>query len=372
MPGSSRINNIVLAGHWHSDVHEQPMRDALTRLGCTVHEFKWHTYYDRPGDRGGGISLSRRIQRRLAVGPVTNTLNNDLVAYVKSVQPDMVFVYRGDLIYEKTLRRLREACPGAILVGYNNDDPYSPRYPFWYWRHFIRAIPEYDLVLAYRHHNLADFTKAGAKNVRLMRSWFVPDRHFTLGTDKKYDVVFIGHAEDDGRLEFLESIVEKGYRLGLFGPSHYWSNRLEKSAALVHLLPVEPVWGAEYNRVLNESKVALCFFSSLNRDTYTRRCFEIPATGTVMLAQYSDDLASMFEPDQEAVFFTSREEMLDKLNWLLENEDIRLRIGKAGQQKVNAAGHDVASRMRELLQWCAEIKTTGEQGGPESRSSLHL
>jgi len=89
----------------------------------------------------------------------------------------------------------------------------------------------------------------------------------------------------------------------------------------------------------------------LNRDTYTRRCFEIPAAGTVLLAQYSDDLAGLFEPDVEAVYFKSPDELITKLTWLLENNDIRTTIAKAGQQKAVTAGHDVVSRMKLLLQW---------------------
>jgi spore maturation protein CgeB len=277
-----------------------------------------------------------------------------------------VFIYRGDLIRAKTIKRLKTVCPDAVLVGYNNDDPFSPRYPFWYWRHFIHAIPVYDLVLAYRLHNVSDFAGAGAARVHLLRSWFVPERDFKLDIEKKYDVVFVGHAEDDGRQEILETIVESGYSLGLFGPSHYWESRLQNSAGLKHLLPVCPVWGADYNRVLNEGKVALCFFSALNRDTYTRRCFEIPASGTVMLAQYSEDLASLFTPDEEAVFFHNGEELVAKLKWLLENDDIRHRIADAGLQKVHDAGHDVNSRVRQLLDWCAEARQSRKQGGAKA------
>ena len=45
------------------------------------------------------------------------------------------------------------------------------------------------------------------------------------------------------------------------------------------------------------------FFSRLNRDTYTRRCFEIPAAGTLMLCDYSDHAATLFAPGREADFF---------------------------------------------------------------------
>ena len=50
--------NIVLAGDWHSDVHEQPMADALTRLGHAVTPFAWHTYIAPANSRGrSGVNL---------------------------------------------------------------------------------------------------------------------------------------------------------------------------------------------------------------------------------------------------------------------------------------------------------------------------
>jgi spore maturation protein CgeB len=96
--------------------------------------------------------------------------------------------------------------------------------------------------------------------------------------------------------------------------------------------------------------VALCFLSSLNHDTYTRRSFQIPAMKVAMLSQYSDDLATLFEPDREAVFFRDQRELLDNLARLLGDEVWRQSVAEAGYAKVYSAGHDVGSRMRVWLQ----------------------
>jgi len=327
------------------------MKDALTILGCNVIPFKWHSYFIAKSRGTNTPGFWAKIQRKLSLGPLINKINADLIQLAIETQPHVIFIYRGEHIYGSTIQALKAGCPRAFIIGYNNDDPFSPRYPKWFWRHFIESIPFYDLVLSYRQRNIPEYINAGAKHVELMRSWYVPSVQYSLDIEKEYDVVFVGHGEDDGRLQALEKIVESGFSLGLFGPSHYWSKQLKKSPHLAELLPVTPVLGSAYNKVLNEAKVALCFFSTLNRDTYTRRCFEIPAAGTVLLAQYSDDLAGLFEPDVEAVYFKSPDELITKLTWLLENNDIRTTIAKAGQQKAVTAGHDVVSRMKLLLQW---------------------
>jgi spore maturation protein CgeB len=222
-------------------------------------------------------------------------------------------------------------------------------------------LPKYDLVLAYRHHNMTDFLKAGAKQVRLLRSWFVPERNHPVvlspEDQARYgcDVVFVGHYELDQRVEYLEEVVKQGLSLKLYGPGYDWDPVIARSPWLKHLRPVRLVWGEDYNRALCGAKVALCFFSKLNRDTYTRRCFEIPATGTLMLAEYSDDAASLYREEQEADFFRSKEEMVAKVQRYVKDQSRREVVALAGHRRVFADGHDVVSRMRDVLRWVEEL-----------------
>jgi hypothetical protein len=150
--------------------------------------------------------------------------------------------------------------------------------------------------------------------------------------------------------------MKRGYTLRLYGPPKYWGPVLRKSELLSRLLPVRQVWGAEYNKAIAGAKVALCFLSKLNRDTYTRRCFEIPATGTMMLAERTEDLATLFREGEEAVFFGSAQELQEKLAHYIGDDDARARIAAAGHRRVRADGHDVQSRMRALLGWVSEMR----------------
>ena len=94
----------------------------------------------------------------------------------------------------------------------------------------------------------------------------------------------------------------------------------------------------------------MCFLSKLNRDTYTRRCFEIPACGKVMLAERTDDLVQFFKEDEEACFFSTTEELVRKAQWLIDNPDIRERIAQAGLRRVWADGHDAETRANMFLE----------------------
>jgi len=352
---------LLIAGDWHSDLHEEELSRSFRRLGHDVIEFKWFHYFTDASQHAGLLSgLLQRIQNKFVIGKVIDLINQDLLTLALAQKPDAIFIYRGTHITAATLRNIRQQLPGCVLVGYNNDDPFSPTQPRYLWRHFMAAIPDYDLMLAYRHANLPEFMQAGARRVELLRSWYVPDRSHpvTLTSEEqtmfKTDVVFIGHYEPDQRMDYLEAIVTHGHQLRLFGPTKYWKKPLAHSTVLQHLAPTSMVWREDYNRALCGARIALCFFSKLNRDTYTRRCFEIPATRTLMLSEYSEDLASLYLEGVEADYFRSREEMLAKIDYYINNPDKASQVAEAGYRKVISAGHDIDSRAAMLMNWIKE------------------
>jgi spore maturation protein CgeB len=350
---------ILVAGDWHSELHEEAVFGALRKLGHEVERFVWHRYF-------GGASiapltgLAQRVQDKFLLGPLLGRINRDFIAAAESFRPQLVFVYRGTHVQATSLVTLKRRLPGCVLLGYNNDDPFGPRQPRWLWRHFLRGLPHYDVVLAYRQRNLEDFSQHGAKRVYLLRSWFMPERNRPVSLDEAdkrrfgCDVVFVGHYEDDGRLECLEEIARSGCSLRLFGPGYEWDPVIAKSRWLKEQRPVHLVWGDEYNKALCGAKIALCFFSRLNRDTYTRRCFEIPATGTMMLCEYSQDAAALFAEGRDADYFRNKAELADKLKRYLGDDGLRRSVAQSGLRRVHADGHDVVSRMRHLLDWLAE------------------
>ena len=168
--------------------------------------------------------------------------------------------------------------------------------------------------------------------------------------------MFVGHYEDDGRVECLEAIVQAGPQLKLFGPGYDWNPILSKNQILKHLIPVRLVWGNDYNQAIASAKIALCFLSKLNRDTYTRRCFEIPASGTLLLSEYTDDLNSLFNQGIEADYFKNKEEMLEKIRFYLNHSEKLDQVTSNGLSRVRNDGHDIYSRMKLLINWTNSIR----------------
>jgi spore maturation protein CgeB len=354
---------ILVVGDWHSEVHEEAVYKAFIALGHETFRFSWYQYFIPVGSGFASKlpGLVAKVQNKLIAGPLVARLNADFVETALHIRPNAIFVYRGTHITGESLRKVKESLPATVLVGYNNDDPLAEGHFRLLWRHFLAAIPRYDLMLAYRLHNIGDFRRAGAQHVELLRSWFVPERNrpvdLTPEERKRFgcDVVFVGHYEADGRVEILEAIAAAGYKMRLFGPGYDWDPVLKKSKILHSLLPIKLVWGDEYNKALCGAKIALCFLSKLNRDTYTRRCFEIPATGTFLMSEYTEDLTSLYEEDTEAVFFKSKGELIEKLRRYLVDDGLREMVAKAGYERVLRDQHDVVSRMRQVVTLIAEF-----------------
>jgi spore maturation protein CgeB len=338
-----------------------------------VGAWAWPQYEDAfaRGLRGSGVEVSAltisnffqgflgHIQRAVPLpGPALFRLNCAVVSAAKDQKPDLVLFWRPTHILPNTIRKLESI--GVKTASYNNDDPFGPKvhgnvpwhhHFLWHW--YIECLSLFSYNFFYREINCAEAKAFGARHTEVLLPYFVPWHdhpiQLTDAEQQRYetDVVFVGHHEPDGREDSIRALVTVGIHVKLWG-GHYWS-RVVLGDLYDNLSPIVPADGDAYAKALCGAKICLCFLSKLNRDTYTRRCFEIPACGKVMLAERTDDLLQFFTEDEEACFFSSPEELVHKAQWLIHNPDIRERIAQAGLRRVWADGHDVASRAKYFL-----------------------
>jgi spore maturation protein CgeB len=306
---------VLVVGDWMSEIYEESFYKAFQKYGCDVAKFSWIQYfkyyqYANRFDVKSNVLLSLyyRIQNRFTFGPALLRINHDLLRDSVEKKYDLIFIYRGTHMFPSTIKKLKAT--GAVVFGYNNDDPFSTHYPKYFWRHFKRGIKNYDHIFSYRYKNIDDYKNIGYTNASILRSYYLKDRNFlippaSVNNTFKSDVVFIGHYEDDGRDEVILHLLKSGIALKLYGTS--WENSSLISEIKVFGGEIRPVY-AEYNEVLNGAKIALVFLSKINNDTYTRRAFEIPATKTVMVSEYTDDMASLYQSNTEIFFFRNKSE----------------------------------------------------------------
>lgn len=298
-----------------------------------------------------------KAQYKYNLGPSVFFLNKELVKITQVFSPDIIFVYRGKHILPKTLIKIKDTCPKAVIFNYNNDDPFSDKYPSFFWSLFKKSIKYYDHVFCYRHKNILDLKKMEYDSTSILLPYYIKDKNFKKQQcykDRSYEVVFIGHYEDDGRDECIKKLTEKGFKVGLFGTG--WEDSTHYDFFIKKFGRINRLNGDAYNDTLNDAKIALVFLSKLNNDEYTRRCFEIPTTGAVMVSEKTPSLSKLFKENQEIIFFNNKTDLLEKLESLFKDEKLLENISISASKRLLNDKHELTDRVNQVIDKYFQIK----------------
>ncbi len=331
---------ILIVGDWNHAIYEKALFDAFITLGHDCEAFSYGDYFTN--------SLLSRVQNKFVLGPKVTKLNKDLLN--KSVEKsfDIIFIYRGLHITPKTIKSLNKNC--KTVFYYNNDDPFSKKGASYRNRYVLKSLNVFDWIFCYRNKNIQDLENLGLKNASLLRSYYCKDSHYKIEPSIKRDVdiAFIGHFEDDGRdLKILHLLKNLKKNIRIFGTSWENSPHFDELTSLAG--EIKPLRGVLYNKMLNKSKISLVFLSKINNDSYTRRCFEIPAASSLMLSEKTEDLENLFQEDEEIVFFDNKEELLEKANNLLQNAELRNEITQNAKNRLLNDGHECQDRAQQII-----------------------
>jgi spore maturation protein CgeB len=255
-----------------------------------------------------------------------------------------------------TLERLRAM--GIPTVSYMIDNPFGPRQDPG-WRLYMKDIPHYDLHVVQRDANIADYTARGARNVIKIQTAYEPTIHFPppagwSDADRDRDVSFIGTPYDD-RAQTLEWLSAQGIPVTISGNRRSWQRALA-SGSFTKLYHEGELYLQQYREAIWRSRINLSFLTWSNKDEFVHKSFEIAGCGGFLLAERSEGHLQRFREDEEAVFFTGREELLAKIRRYLPDEGARERIAAAGHARAVRDGYHndrqvslILERMRSIL-----------------------
>ena len=341
------MKKILIAGDFSYYIYERAVIESLQRLGETdIQEFHFKKYYS---------NIIGKVEKHFVfIGICTFVMNFMLWLKSYKEKPNVLFIWRGTMIHPFTLWLIKKTI-NTTLVSYNNDDPFSEHYKknlqrvSWknrinqrrLWTYFIKGLPLFDMNFVYREKNIEEYKAAGAKKVKLFMPYYIPSQLPTQQQAKVYDIVFIGHYENDHRAACIDALCQAKIPIVIFGTR--WENKL-----LHYAKAIRPIYEKEYYETISKAKIALVFMSKRNNDEYTRRCFEIPACGTMMLSERTPSLQRLYKENDEIVFFDTPDDLVQKATYYLQNNRYET-IGKNSKNRAAQSGYDIDSRVKQLL-----------------------
>jgi spore maturation protein CgeB len=265
---------------------------------------------------------------------------------------------------------------GVATVSYMIDNPFGAREDPG-WRLYMKDIPHYDLHVVQRDANIADYKARGAKDVIKIQTAYEPTIHFPppagwSDADRNRELSFVGTPYDDRAETLAWLAVEKGFKVAISGNERQWKRALS-AEDFSQLYCEGELYGRQYREAIWRSKINLSFLTWANKDEFVHKSFEIAGCGGFLLAERSEGHRQRFVEDEEAVFFTGREELAKKIARYLPDESTRKRIAAAGCARAERDGYHNDRQMERIVQRARgiveRIKTaTGARSGPQSGS----
>jgi spore maturation protein CgeB len=340
---------------------------ALERLGhlvCGVHTSK-------PWKRGSwGM---RQLQRRIHRGPIVEKINSTILSAARQFKPAVVWADKQDCLRAETIEELRGL--GAKTVHFTPDPYFSLDWKRT--RLMDEAMRTFDALVYCKSYEREQYEAIGKPTV-YMPLGYCDEVHRPLASEDarwRCAIGFLGGWEPR-RESLLHAVAAAGFDLKIWGK--YWEFLRDgkwspRRHMILHQLAGKDrfqfhrdellsrahqggeVYEDDYARALTGSRIGLGFVRKVCPDQHTTRTFEIPACGSLLLADRTQEHQQFFEEGKEAEFFSSCAELLDKLKFYCSNEAARKGVANRGYRRCKDGGYAYVCRLRTVLDVMKQI-----------------
>jgi len=238
-----------------------------------------------------------------------------------------------------------------ILAWYSGDDMSARHNQSAYFR---QSLPLYDVVYTTKSYNCNanELPAMGAKKVYFVDKGFDKTMHAPVEVNDEdrrrlgAEVGFIGTFENE-RAMSMYYLAEHDIKVRIWGNG--WDAFAKTHPHSNLQIELKPIYDKDYQRAICATKINLCFLRKINRDLQTDRSIELPACKAFMMAERTDEHRRLFEEDKEAVFFTTNDELLKKVNYYLAHESERLKVAEAGFERCYRSDYTHENRLKYML-----------------------
>ncbi len=145
------------------------------------------------------------------------------------------------------------------------------------------------------------------------------------------------------RIRFLEVIHDKELRIYGYGEDEWRENpKLEPHYRY-------PVFEQdELIKIYNASFSSLNITRAHGKSSLNMRVYEAMACGSLLLTDDKEDARELFEPGQDILIYTDEQDLRERAEWILNNEESALEIARRGRERV-VEEHTYYKRIQQVL-----------------------
>lgn len=311
--------------------------------------------------------LARQLQRRLERGLVIDEINDSVRLAARSFRPDLLWAERQQFLRAETLYELKKL--GIRLIHFTPDPYFSLSWK--QSRIMNRALRHFDVLVYCKSYECADYERLRRRAVYMPLGYCDEVHRPLTSLDARWQsaVASLGGWEPH-RQYMLHRLAVEGFHVKIWGfhwdflQDGQWTPRrhlilrqiagrerfdFHRDELLARAYQGVEVYGDDYARALAGAKIGLGFLRRVCPDQHTTRTFEIPACGSMLLAERTEEHCEFFDEGTEAEFFDSPEELVDKVRFYCANESARKGIATAGRARCSKSGYAYIDRLKRVL-----------------------
>jgi spore maturation protein CgeB len=254
-------------------------------------------------------------------------------------RPEIVLVVKGGPVTPELVDRVRGAT-GARFVNFFPDNPL--------WMIPFECLEAYDLFFTKERYALRALQSVGLRNLHYLPMYCVPAMHHPVTPTADEARRFGAPLSLVGsRYAYREQLV----RTLADRPLRVWGGgwRSARDPAVRRLVAGGPLLGRDKLCVYAGSTLSLNPHHPMNDIVgVNTRAFELAAAGSCQVADFKEDLATLFKPDEEVLVYRDLGE-LDRLldHYLAHPEEARA-IGDNARRRA-LAEHTLRHRLEEMV-----------------------
>jgi len=305
--------------------------------------------------------LGRHLQQRTGWGPAVERLNRAVRELAAETRPRLVWAEKQEYLQPETIACLQR----SAKVVHFTPDPYFTL-DWKRTRLADQCLPLYDVVFTCKRYEMQRYAQI-CRQVLYLPLGFDEKIHRPHPVDHRSDVVFVGGWEPR-REELLAVVARSGASLRIWGyawdhQSAGWSPRrwlslrrlaggerfsLQLAAELAGAVAGGEVYGERYAEALSAGRMGMGFLRRICPDEHTTRTFEIPACGSLLIADRSPEHQELFAEGVEAELFSDAIELADKLRFYRAHPDACARLAEAGRERCLKSGYSYRERLATI------------------------